>query len=80
MKNRSDSAVPAPKGLRHKAWGFSPRKDASEPTGSPVGAQADPKRNGLARLAGTWSEEEFKRFEAAVAITEQIQGNHGVEL
>ncbi len=28
--------------------------------------------NGLARLAGTWSEEEYKRFEAAVAVTEQI--------
>ena len=29
-------------------------------------------RNGLARLAGTWTEEEHARFEAAVALTEQI--------
>lgn len=30
------------------------------------------KRNGLARLAGTWTEEEHERFEAAVSLTEQI--------
>jgi|1185.fasta_scaffold357071_2 hypothetical protein len=34
----------------------------------PVGA----KRNGLARLAGTWTEEEYRSFEAAIAMTEQI--------
>jgi hypothetical protein len=28
--------------------------------------------NGLVELAGTWTEEEFQRFEEAVAITEQI--------
>jgi hypothetical protein len=28
--------------------------------------------NGLARLAGTWTEEEHERFEAAIAVTEQI--------
>ena len=28
--------------------------------------------NGLARLAGTWTEEEHRRFEAAIAMTEQI--------
>jgi len=28
--------------------------------------------NGLARLAGTWTQEEQERFEAAVAVTEQI--------
>jgi len=28
--------------------------------------------NGLAKLAGTWTQEEFEQFEAAVAITEQI--------
>jgi plasmid stability protein len=28
--------------------------------------------NGLARLAGTWTQEEHARFEAAVAVTEQI--------
>jgi plasmid stability protein len=28
--------------------------------------------NGLASLAGTWTEEELKHFEAAVAVTEQI--------
>lgn len=32
----------------------------------------DQPRNGLARLAGTWTEDEHKRFEAAVAVTEQI--------
>lgn len=30
------------------------------------------KGNGLVELAGTWTEEEFQRFEKAVAITEQI--------
>jgi len=34
----------------------------------PVGA----KRNGLARLAGTWTEEEYRSFEASIAMTEQI--------
>jgi hypothetical protein len=29
------------------------------------------KRNGLARLAGTWSAEEHDQFEAAIAVTEQ---------
>ena len=28
--------------------------------------------NGLAELAGTWSDEEHERFEAAIASTEQI--------
>ncbi len=28
--------------------------------------------NGLARLAGTWTQEEHERFEAAVAVTDQI--------
>jgi len=28
--------------------------------------------NGLASLAGTWTREEHERFEAAVAVTEQI--------
>ncbi len=28
--------------------------------------------NGLARLAGTWTQEEHKRFEAAIAATDQI--------
>ncbi len=28
--------------------------------------------NGLARLAGSWSEEEHQEFEQAVAITEQM--------
>ena len=31
-----------------------------------------PKRNGLARLAGTWTEEEYRSFEASVVMTEQI--------
>jgi hypothetical protein len=33
---------------------------------------ADEKRNGLAGLAGTWTDEEHARFEAAIAVTEQI--------
>ncbi len=28
--------------------------------------------NGLAQLAGTWTEEEQRRFEAAIVVTEQI--------
>ena len=28
--------------------------------------------NGLARLAGTWTKEEHEQFEAAIAVTEQI--------
>jgi plasmid stability protein len=28
--------------------------------------------NGLARLGGTWTEEEYERFEAAVAVAEQL--------
>jgi len=28
--------------------------------------------NGLAKLAGTWTEEEHERFEASIALTEQI--------
>ena len=30
------------------------------------------RRNGLARLAGTWTKEEHERFEAAISATEQI--------
>ena len=29
------------------------------------------KRNGLASLAGTWTDDEHARFEAAVAVTEE---------
>lgn len=36
-----------------------------------VGRQGETS-NGLASLAGTWTEEEHERFEAAVAVTEQI--------
>jgi plasmid stability protein len=36
-----------------------------------VGGRGE-RRNGLARLAGTWTREEHERFEAAVALTEQI--------
>jgi hypothetical protein len=36
-----------------------------------VGTETPP-RNGLGRLAGTWSAEEHARFERAVAATEQI--------
>jgi hypothetical protein len=31
-----------------------------------------PRTNGLAELAGTWSEAELEEFEKAVALTEQI--------
>ena len=34
--------------------------------------ESGPRRNGLARLAGTWSQKEFEQFEAAVASTEQV--------
>jgi hypothetical protein len=34
--------------------------------------ESGPRRNGLARLGGTWSQEEFEQFEAAVASTEQV--------
>jgi hypothetical protein len=30
------------------------------------------KRNGLAELAGTWTDEEHARFEKAIAMTEQV--------
>lgn len=33
---------------------------------------AGPRRNGLARLSGTWSADEARRFEQAIASTEQI--------
>ena len=33
---------------------------------------SEEKRNGLAGLAGTWTEEEHERFEAAIAMTEQL--------
>jgi hypothetical protein len=36
-----------------------------------VGRQSQ-ETNGLSRLAGTWTEGEHRRFEAAVAVTEQI--------
>ena len=35
-----------------------------------LGAQE--KRNGLAKLAGTWTAEEHSRFEAAIAVNEQV--------
>jgi len=37
-----------------------------------LGVQRQERRNGLASLAGTWTAEEHERFEAAVAVTEQI--------
>ena len=33
---------------------------------------SEEKRNGLARLAGTWTAEEHVQFEAAIAVTEQL--------
>ena len=40
-------------------------------SGLGVGAPHD-RRNGLARLAGTWSAHDLAEFEAAVAVTGQI--------
>ncbi|MEE8524275.1 MAG: hypothetical protein V3T72_10115 [Thermoanaerobaculia bacterium] len=38
-----------------------------------LGVGADRRRsNGLARLAGNWTKEEQQQFEAAIAVTEQI--------
>lgn len=34
--------------------------------------QPETQSNGLARLAGKWTAEEHEQFEAAVAVTEQI--------
>lgn len=39
---------------------------------SALGIRRGERRNGLATLAGTWTEEEHSNFEAAVAVTEQI--------
>jgi len=35
-----------------------------------LGVQA--KRNGLAKLAGAWTDEEHERFEKAIAVNEQV--------
>jgi hypothetical protein len=55
------------------------RKDASlnstviELLSRSLGADGQgPRRNGLARLAGTWDAEELRQFEAAVAPLDQI--------
>lgn len=40
--------------------------------GQALGLRNGAKSNGLAALAGTWSEEDHARFEAAIAVTEQI--------
>jgi len=37
-----------------------------------LGVRRGERRNGLAGLAGTWTEEEHRTFEAAVSVTEQI--------
>ena len=39
-----------------------------------LGLRAHEERNGLARLAGTWTQDEFEQFEAAVASTEEVDG------
>ena len=55
------------------------RKDASlnstvlDLLGRSLGADGHgPRRNGLAKLAGTWNAEELRRFEAAVAPLDQV--------
>ncbi|HZF12086.1 MAG TPA: hypothetical protein VFE33_25140 [Thermoanaerobaculia bacterium] len=40
--------------------------------GRALGVRQKEESNGLGRLAGTWTQKEFERFEAAVALTEQI--------
>ena len=37
-------------------------------------SEGKPRSNGLRQLAGTWSEDEFKRFEEAVAPLGEIDG------
>jgi hypothetical protein len=37
-----------------------------------LGVRSGPRNNGLARLAGSWTAEEHKEFEEAIALTEQI--------
>ncbi len=37
-----------------------------------LGVGGGPRSNGLAELAGAWSDEEHARFEEAIAVTEQI--------
>ena len=37
-----------------------------------LGVRASRRSNGLARLAGTWSEDDLRQFDDAVALTEQI--------
>ncbi len=37
-----------------------------------VGVGGAKRSNGLARLAGTWSDEEHARFEEAITVTEQV--------
>jgi plasmid stability protein len=37
-----------------------------------LGVRSGPRSNGLARLAGSWTAEEHKQFEEAIALTEQI--------
>ena len=32
-----------------------------------------PRRNGLARFAGTWTEEQFQEFEKATAVFESVE-------
>lgn len=34
--------------------------------------EAGPRRNGLARLAGSWSREDARRFDKAIASTERL--------
>ena len=40
--------------------------------GQALGVRKEAKSNGLAALAGTWTEEDHASFEAALAVTEQI--------
>ncbi len=37
-----------------------------------VGLTASPRSNGLARQAGSWTAEDLREFESAIAATEQV--------
>ena len=40
--------------------------------GRALGVRRAAESNGLARFAGTWTQEELEQFEAAIAVTEEI--------
>lgn len=55
-----------------KRLGLSLNETVKELLRRALGLGTEPFSNGLGRLGGTWSEEEFREFEKATAIFEQI--------